>query len=70
VRRLAEEMGLGVLVIEHDVDLVCEVSNRVIALDFGRVIAEGEPERVRRDPHVVSSYIGIGEMGTDEAVSA
>lgn len=61
IRQLADEHGLGVLLIEHDVDLVCSVSDRVVALDYGQVIASGSPESVRRDPSVITSYIGLSE---------
>jgi ABC-type branched-subunit amino acid transport system ATPase component/ABC-type branched-subunit amino acid transport system permease subunit len=56
--RLAHERGLGILLVEHNVNLVLGVSDRVIALDFGQVIAEGAPEQVRHDPAVVSAYLG------------
>ncbi len=65
IGRLAREHGIGVLLIEHDVDLVCSVSDRLIALDFGRVIASGRPDEVRRDPQVITSYVGSAD--TDPA---
>ena len=58
IRRLAETWGMGVLLIEHDVHLVRRVSDRIVALDFGKVIAEGAPDRVLSDPSVMAAFLG------------
>lgn len=58
IRTLADDWGMGVLLVEHDVDLVRRVSDRVVALDFGVVIASGEPDAVLRDEHVARAYLG------------
>jgi ABC-type branched-subunit amino acid transport system ATPase component/branched-subunit amino acid ABC-type transport system permease component len=60
LQRLAATLGIGILLIEHDVNFVLRVSNYVTVLDFGRVIASGRPEDVRADPAVVAAYIGDG----------
>lgn len=56
--RLRSELGAALVVIEHDMPLLSHVADRVVALDQGRVIAEGEAQMVLRDPGVVSSYLG------------
>jgi len=58
IRRLVDDLGLAVLVVEHDVALVVDVSDRVMVLDGGRVIAEHEPQEVLRIPEVVDAYLG------------
>lgn len=58
IRRLADEWKMGVLLIEHDVSLVMRACDRVVMLDFGKVLASGTPEEVRNNEAVVSAYIG------------
>ncbi len=69
VGRLAKEWGLGILLVEHDVALVMSICDRIVALDFGRVIAEGTPDEIRRSDAVVAAYLGKAEEPTPEPAS-
>ncbi len=56
-----QERGVPLVIIEHDMGVVMDISHRVVVLDFGRKIAEGNPNDVMRHPDVVKAYWGKGE---------
>ncbi len=58
ITTIREELDLAVLLVEHHMSLVMRVSDRVVALDFGRKIAEGTPAEIQHPPAVVSAYLG------------
>jgi ABC-type branched-subunit amino acid transport system ATPase component/ABC-type branched-subunit amino acid transport system permease subunit len=58
IRRLADERGLGILLIEHDVSMVMRTCDRVVAMNFGEEIITGTPDEVRSHPVVISAYLG------------
>jgi ABC-type branched-subunit amino acid transport system ATPase component/ABC-type branched-subunit amino acid transport system permease subunit len=64
LERIRTETGAAMLVIEHDMPLITTVSDRLLALELGRVIAAGPPAEVIRDPRVVSSYLGTEDSAT------
>ncbi len=65
LKLLRDHLGIGILVIDHDMEMMMELCNRMIVLNEGRLLAQGSPETIKNHPRVIEAYMGRRHVKTE-----
>jgi len=58
IKDIQDALGITILLIEHDMKMVMDISNRILVINFGKIVTEGSPEEVQKHPEVLRAYLG------------
>jgi branched-chain amino acid transport system ATP-binding protein len=61
IQDIRDDLGITVILVEHDMNLIMDISDRILTLNYGERIAEGLPEEIQRNPEVLKAYLGEEE---------